>query len=58
MAWPCASPPEADGRAQDMVGDGKGVHQRHRHAAQLAAQALDQPLDRLGLRAAETVKWL
>ena len=40
---------QPDGRTQDVVGDAKRVDQRHRHAAQLAAQSFHQPLDGLGL---------
>lgn len=40
---------QADGRTQDVVGDGERVDQRHRHAPQLAAQRLHQAIDGLGL---------
>ena len=46
-------PPEADGGAQDVVGDGECIHQGHRHPAQLAAQRSNQPLDGLGLQGQE-----
>eukprot|EP00955_Chlamydomonas_euryale_P106568 365712-Chlamydomonas_euryale.AAC.3 len=39
---------KADGCAQDVVGDAKRRHQRHRHTAQLAAQRNDEALDGLG----------
>ncbi|KFM28972.1 hypothetical protein F751_6491 [Auxenochlorella protothecoides] len=46
---------QANGRSQDMVRDAKGVHQGHRHTAQLAAQRLHHALDGLGLLRGQVV---
>lgn len=40
---------QANGRTQDVVGDGKGVDQGQGHAPQLRAKLNNEPLDGLGL---------
>mmetsp|Transcript_9048 Transcript_9048/g.27120 ORF Transcript_9048/g.27120 Transcript_9048/m.27120 type:complete len:216 (+) Transcript_9048:4848-5495(+) len=46
---------EADGRPQDVVGDGEGRHQRKRHSPHLQAEVLDQAGDGLGLLGGDVV---